>query len=91
VWSLTWQDDSGAAIDLTGATVTGKISPTGGPSVALAGAITVINAVIGRFDYRVAANEVGTAGNYVIQCIATYPTSDPLMSDPITVTFVAAT
>ena len=91
VWALTWQDDTGNPVDLTAATITGKIAPPSGASVALKNTPAIITANIGRFNYSVAANEVAVAGTYMVQFIATFPTTDPLYSDPISIDFVAAT
>jgi hypothetical protein len=95
IWALTFQDDTGAVIDITGTTLSGRIAPQLfatdiGPGVALKNLPTVVNGPTGRFNYAVAVNEVASPGMYVIQFIATYTDGTVAYNDPIPVQFTSA-
>lgn len=69
-YTVTWQDDSGAAVNLTGATVTLRLQPLP-PSTAAAfaatGAITLVTPASGIFTYAPSSADVTTAANYNAQ------------------------
>lgn len=63
VYTLTWQTDDGTAVNLTGATVTGRIQPIGGSSRAITGTITVTTAASGIFTWEPSSADLGTAAS----------------------------
>jgi len=73
---VTWTDEDGTAVDLTGVTLTGyKRSKTGGAAVAIDGSLTpdadqVTNK--GVFAWAYGAVDVSTVGQFNVQFIATY-------------------
>lgn len=71
---ITWLDTEGQAVDLTGATMTGRIVPPrgGGPARDVAGALDVVDAEGGVFRWTYDAADVETAGTYQVQFAATY-------------------
>ena len=82
--SLTWKDDSNAVVDLTGATVTCRISAVpGGTGAAGAGTVTVTGAAAGTLTYAFDATDVATSGDYEIQFKAVYGDGTILYSDPL--------
>jgi hypothetical protein len=81
--SLTWKDDTGTAIDLSGATITARIQPLHGTGGASTGAITVVSAPAGTLTYKFATTEVATTGTYQIQFKAVYADATILYHDII--------
>ena len=70
---ITWLDTDNTAVNLTGATITGKMqSVAGGASVAIAGDLSLVTAASGIFDWTYDAADVDTPGDYVVQFTATY-------------------
>ncbi len=84
IWSLTWPN-----LDLTGATVTARIS-VGGTPAAAAGVITVTWAKQGAFTFAPAAGDFATAGTATIQFKAAYAGGVVEYADPFTIAVVAA-
>jgi hypothetical protein len=84
VWALTWP-----TLDLTGATVTARIS-VGGVGAAATGTITVIYATAGQFTFAPSAADFATAGAVSVQFLATFSGGLKEYADPITLTVVAA-
>ena len=85
-WSLTWLDDSGAGINLTGSTVSGVLKTLGATTVAdvvLSGTFTLTTPASGLFTYAPVANDLATAADYQIQFKATYGDGTKLFSDPV--------
>jgi hypothetical protein len=72
--SITWKDERGQAVDLTGATITGKKHPHNDSStvVAIDGTLSVTNATGGIFTWTYGAVDIGTVGSFLVQFIATY-------------------
>lgn len=74
---ITWTDEDGTALDLTNATLTGrkrlKYEATG---VAIDGTLTVTDSENGVFTWAYGAVDVGAAGNFKVQFIATYSSDD---------------
>lgn len=85
-WSLTWTDDAGAAINLTGATVAMRIRQPNTTTAPGAGVVNVTNAVAGQFTYAVAALDFPVAGSYTVQASAVYGDGTVLKSDAVIVT-----
>lgn len=83
-WALTWEN-----INLTGATVTGRIS-IGGVAANAAGTITVTYPLEGGFTFAPTAGDFATAGTATIQFKASYGGGVVEYSDPFTVQVVAA-
>jgi hypothetical protein len=75
---ITWTDEDGTAVDLTGATLTGRIRSLDDRNLApraIDGTLTpdpdqVNN--IGDFSWAYGATDVGTAGSFQVQFIATF-------------------
>jgi len=73
VWQLPWTDTDGAAVDLTGATLTATIKAEGASASApTKNTPTVFTANPGVVRYVVNATEVSAPGTYLVQFIATY-------------------
>ena len=74
VQQVTWKDERGNAIDLTGATITGKKHPhnDSGTVVAVDGALALSNATAGIFTWTYGTVDIGTVGSFVVQFFATY-------------------
>ena len=89
--SLTWQDDSGTAVDLTGATVTCRFLPVHGAGFAGTGTVNVTNAAGGVFTYAFSAGDVATAGDYTLQFKAVYGDSTVNFADPLGLSILADT
>lgn len=68
---ITWTDDDGTAVNLTGATLTGKIKHRG-VTRAIDGSLALVTAASGIFDWTYGATDVGTVGAMKVQIIATY-------------------
>ena len=74
VQQITWKDERGNAVDLTGATITGKKHPHNDASsvVAVDGTLALVTATSGIFSWAYGSVDVGTAGSFVVQFIATF-------------------
>lgn len=71
--SITWQDQDGNAVDLTGTTITARIRNQGTGVVRAAdGAFVLVTAASGIFRWDYGTNDVGTAGHFVVQFTAAY-------------------
>lgn len=65
--------DDGAALDLSGATLTGKIALHGrGTPQAIAGTLSLIDAVNGVFRWDFDAADVATSGTHEVEFTATF-------------------
>lgn len=70
---ITWTDDNGTALDLTGATITGKIrNETTKVVRSIAGSLPIVTAASGIFDWIYAAGDVVDAGSFEVQFTASY-------------------
>ena len=69
---ITWRDDDGTPLVLTGVTLTGRIRDTK-TDVArdIDGTLTITDAVNGIFTWTYGALDVGTAGDFIVQFTAT--------------------
>jgi hypothetical protein len=90
VLQVTWKDDAGLPIDLTGATINMRYKGdayTGadGASHQSPNTGTITNAALGQFTFQPAAADLAVAGTYQWQFIATYIDTTVLKSDPITI------
>lgn len=70
--TITWTRDDGTAENLTGATITGVIIDDAGDSRAIAGDLTISDAESGIFVWAYDADDVETAGRYLVQFTATF-------------------
>lgn len=71
--TITWTDENGTALDLSGATITARIrNTTANTTVASDGTFTVVTAASGIFRWDYSAADVATAGSYEVQFTATY-------------------
>lgn len=72
---ITWEDENGDAVNLTGATLTGRIRNvfTGTEATDIDGALDIVSPDEGIFDWTYGTNDVAVAGKYKVQFIATYP------------------
>lgn len=74
---ITWTDEDGDAVNLTGATITGRLRSTNdGTARNIDGSLTIITAASGIFDWDYGAVDVGTPGIYMAQFTATYGALD---------------
>ncbi len=74
---ITWTDENGVALDLSGATITARIQDAStGVAVAATGTFTVTDASGGVFRWDYSTADVATAGNYRVQFVAAFG-SDP--------------
>jgi hypothetical protein len=90
-WNLAWADSDSIAVDLTGATLTATIrAESATSSHATVNAPTVFQANPGIVAWVVAAAEVPSPGDYLIQFIATYSGGAVIKSFAGMVSFVAA-
>lgn len=70
---ITWQDEDGDPVNLTGATLTGRIRNLNTSATAdIDGDLDIVSASTGVFDWTYGAGDVGTAGDFVVQFVATY-------------------
>lgn len=69
---ITWTDDSGAALNLTGATITGKIRDRAKTVRSITGTLNVTDAVGGIFTWVYSAADVATAGEFTVQFTAAF-------------------
>lgn len=82
--SVTWQDDSGAALDLTTATLTVRFSGVAGSTgFNGTGTFNITSAATGKFTYTLSATDVAVAGTWNLQFIATYGDGTKQFSDPV--------
>lgn len=70
--TITWADEDGNAIDLTGATLRGKKWDRRGIQTSITGVLTVTNATAGEFTWAYSEYDVVTPGAYMVQFSATY-------------------
>lgn len=72
---ITWTDQDGNAVDLTGATITARIRNTAtGLTVAADGTFTLTNASLGVFRWDYGTTDVTTAGFHRVTFTAAYAT-----------------
>jgi len=69
--TITWKDDDGNAIDLTGATITGIVE-RGGVQTAITGTFALVTAASGIFSWTFSAADVAQAGTNFVQFRAKY-------------------
>lgn len=72
--TITWKDEDDAAIDLTGATITGIIERAG-VQTAITGALALVTAASGIFSWTYSAADVAQAGAFFVQFRAKYSDS----------------
>lgn len=71
--TITWADDAGTPLDLSGATVTARIrNTTNNQVVASDGDFVVVTAASGVFRWDYSAADVATSGDFEVQFTATY-------------------
>lgn len=71
--SVTWTDESGTAINLTSATLSGNIrSLQTGAIRAIDGTLAITTAASGIFSWTYGANDVGESGDFKVQFKAQY-------------------
>jgi hypothetical protein len=69
--TITWKDEDGAAVNLTGATLTGIIERDG-VQTSITGTLALVTAASGIFSWTFSAADVGQAGNWFAQFRAKY-------------------
>lgn len=70
---ITWTDTDGDPVDLTGATLTGRIRNVNtGETADIDGDLDVVTAASGIFDWTYGADDVAEAGDYLVQFSATF-------------------
>ena len=70
---ITWVDGDGDPLNLTGATLAGRILDLGtGTARNMDGVLTVTDAAAGAFSWAYGVNDVATAGAFSVQFIASY-------------------
>lgn len=71
--TITWSDEDGDALDLTGATITARLrSRLTGEAIDSDGTFTITDAPDGVFTWAYGEDDVETAGDYDVQFTATY-------------------
>src|ERR1044071_7362567 len=70
--AVTWTMDDGVPLNLTGATLTGKISSYGGEIRDIVGDLAISNALDGEFTWTYDADDVAFSGVFLVQFTATY-------------------
>lgn len=71
--TITWTDADGTALDLTGATLSGRIRDESTKTArAIDGTLTITDATNGVFRWDYGTTDVGTAGLFTVQFVATY-------------------
>ncbi len=88
--SATWTDDTGAAVDLTGATIS-LVFNNGSSDRTGTGTTAFVASTAGTFTYTYSVADVSTAANYTCQFTAVYADSTKLICDPFIVVIQAAT
>ena len=83
---ITWVDQDGTALDLTGAVITARIDKEGNaPSVSSDGAFVITDAVNGVFRWDYGTVDVSESGNHIIQFNAAFgsnPTPAKSFTEP---------
>jgi hypothetical protein len=70
---ITWLDNDGVAVDLSGATITARIQDANtGTARDADGTFTITNAAGGVFRWDLGTTDVGTAGTYKVQFVAVF-------------------
>ncbi len=72
--TITWKDDDGNPIDLTGAVLYAIKWDADNVESSITGTLTISNAAAGIFTWATSAADVATAGTYYVQFGAKYPT-----------------
>lgn len=80
--TIQWTDTDGDPVNLTGATLSGRIKPIGGSARAVDGTLTITGATTGLFTWTYGATDVGTAGRFEVQFKATYADTTYALSIP---------
>lgn len=71
--TVTWTDEDGTPLDLSGATITARIRNVAASSATASdGVFTVVTAASGIFRWDYSAADVATAGQYEVQFTATF-------------------
>lgn len=84
VWEVTVQDDTGVAINLTGATISLVIVNTlTGVQLTGAGSWTITNAAAGQATYYWAAADTAVPGSYKLLVSITLAPGSILKPDPV--------
>ena len=79
--SITWTRDDGSALNLSGATITGRIiSIETGVARDIDGSLDITTAASGVFQWDYGTTDVGTAGVFYVQFVATYGTGEKVRS-----------
>ena len=87
--SITWKDERGNALVLTGATITaGKRDHDGTTVTAVDGTLALSDGPNGVFTWTYGTNDISTAGTYVVQFFATY--ADTTIEKNFTEQFIVA-
>lgn len=83
VWAVTITDDTGAAVNLTNATITLLIRNVNNTSgVSGAGTWTITNATAGQATYSWAAADSANVGSYMLTVIITF-SNGVIKTDPV--------
>lgn len=76
--NFTLQDNAGAAIDLSGATLALKVQLIGATTVKFTGVMAIDVAASGTCHYTVAATDFDVEGRYYAEIVITYPSTEVL-------------
>ncbi len=69
---ITWSDEDGNAVDLTGAIIAARLRNSGGTTRASDGTFTITNAAGGIFRWDYGTADVATADTFAVQFTATF-------------------
>jgi hypothetical protein len=73
--TITWTDEDGTAINLTGATLRAIKWDRNENETSVTGTLTLVTAASGIFTWAYSEYDVATAGTFMVQFIANYPGS----------------
>lgn len=73
--SIVWSDKDGNALDLSGATIAGRIVDSAGTGRDCDGLFTIVDGPNGVFRWDYGDEDIGTAGKFAVQFTATFGSS----------------
>lgn len=83
--NFTLQDSSGAAIDLTEATIKFKVQRVGSSGLKFEGSMTIVDALAGKCKYQVQEGDFDKAGRHYAEIEVTFSNGQILTFPDITI------
>lgn len=84
--NFTLQDNAGAAMNLTGATLLFKAQHQDGDALAFNGSMNIVNAASGQCKYTVQNGDFDQSGEYYAEIEITYPSQQVVTYSDIIIT-----